>query len=308
MGRWAVSRSLSIAGSLLLGVGGLSCSLAFDLDREQCEQAADCSDVGFAATCENKVCVAISEGGGGGGTGTGGAGGSPPVDPLWGCLGTFQSPVTSPDQMIPYHYRVEGVLDPGVPPVGLTVKLCALLDFGCASPLPLDPPDADGNVFFTLRADFEAFLEIEGTDLMPTRAHLPVPPVVIPPKEKIIRAVTNPEFQQLVDASGQNYDPMRGIAVMLTVDCNDDRAAGVQLTTEDADATTVDYYFKNQIPIFNATQTDDQGAGGWVNLPTGLVSGRATLASSLRSIGSASFNSRPGTISYVPIGPTPGAQ
>jgi hypothetical protein len=216
--------------------------------------------------------------------------------------------VTSPDQIIPYHYRIEGVLNPGVPPAGLTVRLCALLDFGCVNPLPLDPPDADGNVLFELRADFEAFLEIDGMDLMPTRAHLPVTPVVIPPKEKIIRAVTTAEFQQLVDASGQTYDPTRGIAVMLTVDCNDDRAAGVQLSTEDADATTVDYYFKNQIPIFNATQTDDQGAGGWVNLPTGLVSGRATLASSLTAIGSASFNSRPGTISYVPIGPTPGAQ
>lgn len=302
-----VSRSTAIAGSLLLGVGGLSCSLAFDLDREQCETAADCSDVGFSATCENRVCVALSQGGGGGG-GVGGEGGSPPVDPLWGCLADFQSPVTNPGQIIPYHYRIEGVLAPGVPPAGLMVRLCGLLDLGCASPLPLDPPDADGNVLFELPADVEAFLDISATDLMPTRAYLPAIPVVIPPKEKIIRVVTTAEFQGLVDSSGQTYDPMRGVAVMLTVDCNDDRAAGVQLSTNDSDADTIPYYFKGQLPNFTATQTDVQAAGGWVNLPAGLVSAQATLASVLTPIGAASFQSRPGGIAYVPIGPTPGAQ
>lgn len=297
----------AIVGFSFLGAVGSSCSLAFDLGREQCETADDCAEVGFAATCQNKVCVAISEGGGGQ-TGQGGQGGQGGEDPHWSCLGGFQPPAPGPGGLVAYHYRIELAVNPGVPPPDLAVQLCGLLDFNCTSPLPIDPPDADGNVMFEIGADVEAYLDITATDLKPTRAYLPVPPVVMPPKEKVIRVVREMEFANIVATSGKTYDPTRGTAIMLTVDCNDDRAANVQLQTDDLDSQTISYYFKGQLPNFTVTETDLQGAGGWVNLPVGLVNARAVRASNGEAIGSASFESRANGLAYVPIGPTPGAQ
>jgi hypothetical protein len=325
MAHRAVTRSAGIAGTFLLGVGAQSCSLAFDLGREQCEEAADCSELGSGLTCENKVCVALSQAGGGGSGGGGGVdepacGG--PSDPIvsnaaysnWTCLCGFQSPTPAAGEPVDYHYRIEKVLTAGEPPENLEVELCGILDQECLNPLPLDPPDAGGNVTFTLQSQDRAFLIIRAEDpmdpmqsVMPTRAFLPVPIVTDPPEVKIIRVVTNGEFQGLVASSGQTYDPTRGIVVMLPVDCQDQRAKDVSLATDASDDTTVPYYFKGALPNFLATMTDEQGAGGWVNLPVGLVSATALHAPTGTPIGSASFSSRPGTISYVPIGPTPGS-
>ncbi len=304
-----LTSSGAIVGFALLGVVGSSCSLAFDLGREQCESSADCAEVGFAATCQNKVCVAVGDGGGGQGQGgQGGQGGHGGEDPLWGCLGDFQPPAPEPGGKVAYHYRIELAVNAGQPPPGLTVKLCGLLDFNCDSPLPLDDPDAEGNVLFELDADVEAYLDIAATDLKPTRAYLPSPPVVMPPKEKVIRVVRDMEFANIVATSGKSYDPTRGTVILLTVDCNDDRAAGVRLETDDKDVDSIPYYFKGQLPNFTATETDLQGAGGWVNLPVGLVNARAFHAATGKAIGSASFESRANALAYVPIGPTVGAQ
>jgi hypothetical protein len=261
--------------------------------------------LGPNTTCQDRVCVAIQIGNGGGGAGGGqGQGGE---DPLWGCIDEFVAP-PAPDGMVTYHYRIELAVNPGQPPPGLAVELCGLLDFTCASPFPLDPPDANGNVIFTLPAETEAFLSINATDLKPSRAYLPTPPVVQPPKEKVIRVVREDEFTNIVLTSGQPYDPTRGTVIRLTVDCNDDRAAGVQLQSDEIDMDTISYYFKGQLPNFTVTETDLQGAGGWVNLPVGLVNARAVRAVTGEPIGSASFSSRAGELAYVPIGPTPGAQ
>ncbi len=305
-----LNRSARIAGFALLGAAGVSCSLAFDLGREQCESAEDCAELGPNTTCENKVCVAIQSAGGGGGSSSSGGGGQGQggEDPLWGCIDEFVSPVTSPTEMVTYNYRIELAVNPGQPPPGLMVELCGLLDFTCASPFPIDQVDPDGTVIFTLTADTEAFLKIDGDMLKPSRAYLPTPPVVLPPKQKIIRVVREDEFANIVLTSGKTYDPTRGTVIMLTVDCNDDRAAGVQLASDEIDADTIPYYFKGQLPNFTVLETDLQGAGGWVNLPVGLVNARAVRTATGEPIGSASFSSRANELAYVPIGPTPGAQ
>ncbi len=302
----ALKRSAPIAGMFLFGVGVPSCSLAFDLGREQCETAEDCTDLGLAGSCVDKVCVEPAAGGGGSTTtGQGGEGGQGGVDPQWDCIPGFQPPMPVSGEPVSYHYRIELATSAGDPPPGLTVQLCALLDVACANPLPLDPPDATGSVFFELPYGQVAYLDIDATELMPSRAYLPIPPVVLPPKEKVIRVVRTNEFNAIVISSGQTYDPTRGVAIMLTQNCDDDRAAGVTLETASADGTTIPYYFAGQLPNFEVTQTDGQGAGGWVNLPVTTVQATARRASNGQLIGTASFASRPGGISYVPIGPSP---
>jgi hypothetical protein len=211
-----------------------------------------------------------------------------------------------PGEPITYTFRFELAVSPNTPPPGLAVQLCALLDVDCQAPVPgLPAPDASGTLVFEADAAFEGFLQISADDLVPSLAFLPAP-IVLPPTEKVIRVVRTPEFNAIIASTGQTYDPTRGVAIVLTSDCQDARAAGVVLESANADAASVPYYFKGQIPDLMATETDMQGAGGWLNLPAELVTVTARRAGTGEFIGVVGFRSRAGTISYAPIGPTAG--
>lgn len=312
--RFVVLAGAAVAGGLLAS----SCSVAFDLGRQQCDGAEDCEGSGIpGAVCEENVCVApegpgqgggpatssttttVGTGGAGGGTGGSGSGGE---DPRWGCLGSFEAPV--PEDTVVYPFRIELATSAGNPPPGLSIRLCPILDVDCQSPVEgIDQPDENGDVSLELAPSFKGFIEVTATDLMPTLVFLPRL-VVLPPKRQIIRVVREVEFAAIVSSSGQEFDPTRGVAILLTEDCQQERAGGVKLTTASADEATIPFYFKGLLPDFDATQSDEEGAGGWVNLPVGFLSAEARLAATDEFIGVATFDSRPNTLSYVPIGPT----
>lgn len=298
-----------MAHGLLRSVGVLgvwvavasSCSLAFDLGREQCTSAADCTALGSeGATCVDNVCVPAA-GTGGGATGGGGAGGG--VDPAWACLGSFETPTAA---MIAHTFRFEYATAAGVPPPDLAIELCSSLDVACANPVPGIPqPDAMGSVTLELAPTFTGFLKINSSDtLMPSVAYLQSP-VVLPPNENVIRLIRPSEFAALVAASKQTYDDTRGVAVILTDNCLDQRSAGVVITTSDTDPDTVGFYFRGNLPDVEATSTDEQGAAGFLNLPLGIVTVDGFVGVDGPFIGEASFEARAGTISYVTVGPTP---
>lgn len=308
------------AGLAAAGVVGLvvsSCSLAFDLGRQQCDSTADCEESGLSgAVCEDQVCVSRADpvgstaatttsGAGGAGSSSSSSGTGGEDDPRWACLGSFEEPEPDPDSTIVYPFRIELATSAGNPPDELAIRLCATLDTLCASPIDDAPqPDEDGAFELELAPSFQGFFEVTATDLMPTIVFLPRL-VVLPPTQQVIRVVRVTEFNAIVTSSGQDYDETRGTAIVLTEDCQQERVAGVVLSTANADENTIPYYFKGLIPDFDATQTDDQAAGGWVNLPTGFITAEARRVETDQFIGIAGFQSRAGTLSYVPIGPTP---
>jgi len=275
-----------------------SCSLAFDLGRNQCESASDCAALGAeGAQCVEHVCV-------GDGTGGGGGGGGGVVDPKWGCLDGFKAPVIPSGDDVLYPLRFEYAIQPGVVPPNLSIKLCSSLDTECMTPVSGIPqPDADGKVTLSLDPAFDGYIVIASDDTMPSIAILHQP-VIIPMGEILIRLITPSQFQGLVSAAQQTYDDTRGIAVVLTSDCEDIRTEGVAVNTEDTDAQSVSFYFRGNYPDIEATSTDKEGAAGYLNLPIGIITVDAFIASTTTFIGEASFQSRPGTITYLPIGPT----
>ena len=306
-------RRFSGAAAVLVCAGNSACSLFFDLGRVQCDTAADCSQAGFSdASCADHVCVPLSSdpagGGGDGGTGgtqaTGGQGGTP-VEPGWECLGSFVTPVPEGDDPVAHNIRFEYATQAGVPPVGLSIKLCESLDVQCQMPISGIPqPDTNGAVIIEQPPSFRGFVEATADDTMPSVVYLQ-PPVVLPPKENVIRIIRPTEFSAIVSAAGQTYDPTRGVGVVLTDNCNDDRSAGVALETLDGDDETVAFYFRGTLPDPEATSTDKQGAGGYLNMPIQFITVRAKLFSTDQFIGETSFSSRAGTLTYVPLGPTP---
>jgi hypothetical protein len=298
-------------GGAAIVVGGVvvssGCSLLFDLGRTQCETAADCS--GFpGSSCEDNVCVAAPSGPGAGGAGAGGGGAGGEVDPRWACLGTFETPKPPAGQEILQTLRFEwAVGDPGVVPPISKLTLCSSLDFDCTSPTDLPLPDATGTIEFEVAPKAQGFIEVLCDPLdacKPTLSHLQEP-VVLPMKENLTRMVTPGQYDSLVIIAEQTDDPLRAPAVLTMEDCNDDRAAGVIFETEDGDPDTVPFYFNGTLPDLEATETDEQGAAGFLNLPIKIINVVAKRKATGEFIGKATFTPRPGTISYVPIGPTP---
>jgi hypothetical protein len=305
-------RAATLLGCAALAGAAAGCSLAFDLGRQQCENTSDCEIAGFkGAVCKDHVCVPPAGPGGpggggagaGAGSGAGGSGGAP--DPAWACLGSFQTPQPPAGQNIAYQYRFEYATQANVVPAGLTVKLCSSLDVDCQTPVTIPPPDAKGVVAFDQPPSFRGFLDVTSDDTMHSFAYLESP-IVLPPKENLVRLIRPNEFTAILAAAQQTYDPMRGIAVVLTDDCLDERSAGVALETLQTDPKTVGFYFRGNLPDLKATSTDDEGAGGYLNLPISLITVDAKRADTKQLIGEASFQSRPGVISYVFVGPTPG--
>lgn len=277
-----------------------SCSLGFDLDREQCEKTSDCADFG-AAECIDNVCVAITNVGG---SNEGGSGGSPPVDPNWACLGNVVPPDPGGDTII-HTYRFElATAAPGTVPANIAIQLCAAIDVMCTNPIAGTPqPDTAGIVELELDVGFDGFLTVTSDDTMPTLVFLQQP-IIIPPTEKVIRMVSQASFEALVEAADQTWDATRGAAVILTNNCLDERAAGVRVQSDSGDANTVAFHFKGALPDPASTQTDEQGAAGFLNMPAGVAGVDIYRASTDEFIGSGSFRSRAGTLSYLPIAPT----
>ena len=275
-----------------------SCSLAFDLSRNQCDSTADCAALSADdAQCVEHVCVANTT------TGGGGSGGGV-VDPKWGCLDNYEPPVIPSGDKVLYPLRFEYAIKPGVVPANLSLELCSSLDVNCTNPVAGIPqPDAGGKVTLELDPAFDGYVKIASDDTMPSVAILHQP-VIIPMGEILIRLITPTEFQGLVAAAQETYDDTRGVAVVLTSDCQDVRTAGVSVHTDDTDSQSVSFYFRGNYPDVQGTSTDKEGAAGYLNLPIGIVTVDAFIASSSVFIGEASFQSQAGTITYLPIGPT----
>lgn len=272
--------------------------------------------VSVCVLCSSLSCILLVEeiegggraGGGAGGAGTttgvtgaAGAGGMP--DPTWSCLEDYAAP--SGTTIVTHRFRFVRWFDSDTVPTGLTVQLCALLDYACASPLPLDPPSADGRVIFELESSTDAYLQVTADDAIPSYVMLQpsIPPAV--EAENLIRLVGSTEWENIVATSGKEYDTQRGTLVVLTKSCHQTPIGGVRLVSETVDADTVEFYARGELPQFGATMTDEQGIAGFVNLPLGFVDVESQRATSGELIGSAIHYSRPGAMTFLPLGPTP---
>lgn len=311
---------------------GVGCSLLVDADRPQCTTDADCQARGFGdAICVEALCqtaapsrpeeadapreepsaaVIVARDAGGDAPSTHLADAGRPAldaggDPVWGCLDNFAPPSVAAGSLVSYRLRFERGRQANVPPEGLTLRLCRNDDATCAAPIADIPePDATGLLTLELDPSFRGYLEVEATDHMPSLASLP-PLVVSPPEPQIIRLIERFDFFALMATTDIPYDSDRGFAIALTNSCHDQRAAGVVLSSAGIDEQTAAYYYRNGQPSLEAQQTDAQGAGGWSQLPVGTIVAEARRADTLELIGAVEFESRPGFVSYIPIGPTP---
>lgn len=246
--------------------------------------------------------------GGGGEGGEGGSGGNDP-DPAWACLGNFTPPV--PEGMLTHNYRFELAAGaPGIPPANLAVKVCASLNADCDPPDYEPVPDETGTIIFETAPSFTGFMLVTGeTDsdppepLMRTVVVL-AKPIILPMNQKLIRVLSREELLDISVIADIDADFTRGTQIILTNDCLDNRSAGVRMESDEVDDIAVQYYFRGNLPDKNATETDVQGAGGFVNMLPGIVGVDAYRADTDEYIGSIGYQSEADTLTYITIGPS----
>jgi hypothetical protein len=122
-----------------------------------------------------------------------------------------------------------------------------------------------------------------------------------------VQMLSPTDFDLLATLAGDTPDPTRGTAIVLVVDCRGDGAGGVRFETPNADSGTLQFYLINQAPALppTATATDNDGFGGFFNLPESSAVVRAFRDEDDVFIGESSFQILAGTISYVLVAPTP---
>jgi hypothetical protein len=305
-----------------------SCSLAFNLDENQCEKDDDCKARGFMnGVCQSNVCVVGGDTTSSGVTTTTGTGGNLPAG--WECLGHFKYPDTT-GMTVQQDFQFLDALTQQ-PTMAVKAKLCGPLDGNCTTPTMSNlKPDSMGNLTIDIPQMPGFYLDLVDDSMGTGGAGGTGPlyrnslaylgsPIVVPPGLKTIRLITNAGLQQLAAILSANEDPTHGVAVVLTPNCNDVRSAGVIVTTTDVDAETQIYYFKNSLPNKTATETDGEGAVGIFNLPAGTAGAPRSSTfttrlatpecisnpTSCQQIGTATVFIRPGTLTYVHVGPSP---
>lgn len=276
---------LAVAAAALPG-----CSLIFDTEQVQCETADDCAARGLAGACVDHVCVEAQETG------------------PWGCLGQVDWPDPQPGTMVTLRAQFE-MGSAGAPiPDDITVEFCSALDIQCATPVagPFSMP-SDGLVTVQVESGTRGYFQLGGPSIMPTLLYLsrPAQAEAGPADDDRVTLVTPEVYQALLGAVGFPDDPTRGTLLTITLDCEGSPSAGVRISSPDVDTSSTAFYFVNQIPSPNTTQTDVSGYGGILYMPPGAGTVESSLAADDRWVGVSSFQIRAGTLTNVAIEPTP---
>ena len=303
-----------------------ACSLVFPANGTQCSTTADCATRGGAfagSVCIESVCVINVTGRDASSDARRDALAdaatvdAPTVDAgldaghnPWSCLGHVRWPDASATPVVvtqPYNDLVTG--DP-VP--GITVQPCSKLDTTCANPLADAAVTGEaGTVQFSLPSGYDGYLSSTWDAGLPVLAYV-VPPAFVSSVELPVLMISNSTFEALAAAVTSSFDggarmiePTRGSLFANVTDCDGNFAAGVTFTTEPSSSTSYAAYIINGFPSFTATETDNSGNFGIVDVPPGSVTVTGTVVATGQKIGTTTSLVRASAISYTSIVPSP---
>lgn len=217
----------------------------------------------------------------------------------------FRQPASG--EPVPQVFKV-GDLVTSDPVDMVSVKMCARSDTACASSPGMGTSAADGNLTLALPMTtgigFDGFLEITGAGRAPT-LYYPYPPIVEATASRNVYVFSSGAFGFYAGLAGVDLVPTRGHLAIVVSDCAGNGAAGVMFTASTADVDSKVAYTANKLPSANATATDPDGAGGFLNLPVGPVVVTAIRQSDMVVLGQVTAEIRAGWITSTPMVPAP---
>jgi hypothetical protein len=334
--------SLRTSASLAFCVAALSgCSLLIDVDRDQCGQDSDCASVGFAATCEQGVCVrreqaAPAECDGGPCESSGDAGELPgDAGGTVAALGAScaqdvrcEESATCFKEQCALAAEVERFMcEPqAAAPVVATVRFtmpvrdfvseaalpelvvlaCQESDLGCDSPIArFDDPDATGDVVLDLPYAFTGYLDVRSPAVLPSLWYF-TKPLVSPTDAKVLKAVSRQTVQLLASITAIEVDASKGLVILEAFDCAKTAAGGIHF--EESKRAAIPFFIIDGRPNVESTITvynelDNQAAGGFINATPGFTIFSARIGIDGPVLGSFNANVRANTVTYLDIHP-----
>lgn len=222
----------------------------------------------------------------------------------WACVGNASRPVTSEHDA---SLSIQVMNSAFTAPLANTqVHACDVLSSDCVPPLATGTSGPDGWVTLgiSVSGSFRGYLDFTGPANMPNLFYQELAGSV--PRDETfpfqVGLISAPTVAFLGQAVHVPIDPARAILFAQALDCELNFASGVSFTASGGDGSTVAWYFANGLPHIDTSQTDGNGGGGFVNLPPGLITVTASVAS-IGVVGTASVWTRPNTITTVVLTP-----
>ncbi len=267
------------AASLVLAALGctLSCSVIIDTKTKQCDSNADCAALSSTATCSaDHVCVGAAA-----------------------SLGCQEEP-KSTAETVTLTFDVSLTSPPSDPTkrMPFTIHACKTTDPTCAAPITDDLIVPYGEVAsLEVPPGFEGYLEVNNPDGLPAMEFLGRPINVDTHGYDLI-VPTPATVLLLVALTGETYSTDNGIFVITTRDCMRQPLAGVSVQNT---LGGTPFIFQNMSPQKTLTETTDEGAAGFVNVPAGI--GFVSAKKGGAPLTGTSVFSRGGWVTYVEIFP-----
>jgi hypothetical protein len=228
---------------------------------------------------------------------------------VWGCLAAnSSSPPVLSDRNRPLVYRGAWIdIGTRAAPPNLRARACGITDPLCSEPLtPFVAADASGVVQLPLFHGFAGYLELLSDVTVPTVAFFPSTLTANTStvfQEPVPRTLVQPgALVGLADVNGIEIEPTAGYVVMFSLDCSGRLTENVEFSLNNQDVA-VRYYFANNFPSITLETTTPDGIGGFVNVPGGVATVSATLASTGELVRTATLFVRSGWGSSIVLGP-----
>jgi hypothetical protein len=223
--------------------------------------------------------------------------------PSFSCLGSVpRDPSTG--SWLTLSFNVNRSLD-GSPYAGVLVKACPRSQVTCSTPDSSGPTNAAGDVTLLLpltSTGWDGYFEITGSTAYPTR-YFTVVPLTSSDTSTSTSLVDMADMDAIAGALGVTLDPTRGHVLSNTFDCTLNTAAHVVNTISPSVMGNTSAYLQAGVPDATATETDDSGIWGSLNVPEGAITVTATVAGNW--IGETTISVRRGFASTFGMRPMP---
>jgi hypothetical protein len=182
------------------------------------------------------------------------------------------------------------------------IRLCNVSDIPCAIPRQTVLPDADGIAVVDVEYGFNGYFEVTGPGLQSSIRTLD--PVVEDRESRPFQIFANGTgalLAQVLYGGSVKYEPTLAHAIVGLFDCFGGFAPGVSFSASplDSQGRSRTFYTDGTVPLPDATETNEGGQGGFLNLPPGLGKFSIVDNASGRKVAEAVVPLRPDFVTYT---------